>query len=331
MRKRFKNIFFNFKLLTEENKLINEKLIKSDEMIKNWKREMEVLQDLVNLQKDKILNLQKSELELSYFKTNNNMSIINSIILNNQIVEKNKYLIEINEILQTKNKDYLNKIDVLNIEKYDILTKYKILKNARQKSIYRVNTIKNNNEDNSPHLLLQIEQLEEGYEILLNAKEVLLKKNTDLKKDNDVLNLTKIVYLEKIDELCEKMKIVDENNFLNLTKHQNQIICLQNQNEEYKKKILILTEGNNNVKELKKSINSKSTNSTIVEKDTFDLDEKLKENNILRRELKFSGNEIKKYENYILELKQRNMNFRNKFNELNKRFEKEKKKKRKRK
>ena len=309
-------MFINFKFLTEEKKLISEKL-------KNFfdvKKELEVLKDLLSLQKEKISDLKKSELELSYFKNENNFEGMNSVILNNQIVEKNKYLLEINENLENKRKILQNDFDLLKIEKNDLLTKYKILKNSRKKSRARLSK-KNLENGNTQNLELhyQMELLEQELKILASSKENSEKKVKSLKKENEVLEITKVVYMEKIEELVSKMKIIDENHFFNITKNNNKMMSIQNENEELKKKIYILTENENldTTGYLKKSICSKITDTTEskIRSNTI-LDEKLKENLILQRELLFSGNEIKKYQNYILELKQKNMKFRNRYEDL---------------
>ncbi len=78
----------------EEREKFEKENAKKNEEISKLRKNIEGLEDMVNCQKEEINNLKKSDLELSYFKSNN-LSNINSVILNNQLLTKKirqKYL-----------------------------------------------------------------------------------------------------------------------------------------------------------------------------------------------------------------------------------------------
>ena len=209
---------------------------------------------------------------------------------------------EINEKLEIELDDLKITADNLKLDKYEWITKYKILQKQQKKS--------------------------KNFTTSIFDKENLEEKIQQLENENEELILTKTVYLEKINELCEKIKIIDDNYYLHLKKNHEKILNLQNINEELQNNFVNLNENNPN--SLKRSLTSKTTNFTVVgSRNSSFLNEKLTENLKLKNDYRFSQNEIKKYQNTVLELKQKNMLLRNQISQFNKRIIKKQKSKKK--
>ena len=130
------------------------------------------------------------------------------------------------------------------------------------------------------------------------------ENSSELKEQLELLKVTNSVYLEKINELIENMKTMDEDNYSVLQEQSKKIKFFKKQNDEYKFK-LHLFENKGDDKDRPSLI------SKLNGKNKKNLDDK---------DLETLKKDYEELENIVLELKQNNMKYKNKIIEYQKKY-----------
>lgn len=263
--------------------LKNQKVEKEKEEIfakkKTLEREISQLKDEKAVMQEKISSLKKSELEFSYFQSS---KTLNSLILNKEIITKNNFLLECNDKLEEKVVNLERENNTLKMDNNSFMQKYKIM----EQELISIKNQKNHHENYS--------QVDE------NSKE--------LKEELELMKVTNSVYLEKINELIENMKKMDEGNYQALQENSKKMKLLKKQNDEYKYKLHLLEEKKDDKKRpsLIKTLNSNS------------------KMNLDNKDLETLKKDYENLEYLVLELKQTNMKYKNKILEYQRKYNRSK-------
>lgn len=129
--------------------------------------------------------------------------------------------------------------------------------------------------------------------------------SNELKEELELMKVTNSVYLEKINELIENMKKMDEGNYLALQENSKKMKILKKQNDEFKYKLHLLEEKGEKRPGLVKNL----------EKGKMDLGGK---------DLDTLKKDYENLEYLVLELKKTNMKYKNKILEYQRKYNRSK-------